>query len=58
MRIRGELGDEVTLEKGNAAVYKLHVDYSPIPNPRPGILLLVFSLALAGVGLIRRSQTP
>jgi cytochrome c len=58
MHVRGELGDQVTLDAGNAAVYKLHVAYTPIPNPRPGIFLLILSLALAAVALIRRPHSP
>ena len=58
MRVRGELGDQVTLDAGNAAVYKLRVLYTPIPNPRPGMLLLAFSLALVAVALIRRNRKP
>jgi mono/diheme cytochrome c family protein len=56
MRARGELGDEVTLDAGNAAVYKLHVTYRPTPDPRPGIFLLSFSLAIVTVALIRRGR--
>lgn len=58
MRVRGELNDQVTLDDGNAAVYKLGVSYEPVPDPRPGVSLLIFSLALVTVALIRRGHTP
>jgi cytochrome c len=58
MRARGELGNQVTLDAGNAAAYKLRVSYTPVPDPRPGISLLIVSLAVATVALIRRGQAP
>lgn len=56
MHARQELGKEVTLDRGNAAVYELHVAYVPPPDPRLGALLLVFSLGLVTVVLVRRSR--
>jgi mono/diheme cytochrome c family protein len=51
MRARGELDDQVTLNVGNASVYRLHSAYVPPPNPRPGVALLVGSLAAAAITL-------
>lgn len=58
MNVRTELGDGVTLNAGNGPIYGLHVPYRPAPNPRPGILLLAFALAMVTVALIRRNHTP
>jgi mono/diheme cytochrome c family protein len=51
MRARGELDDQVTLDTGNASVYRLHSAYVPPPNPRAGVALLVVSLAAAAITL-------
>lgn len=53
MSVRGELGHDVSLDEGNAVVYRLRSSYSPPPNPYPGILLMMFSLTVAAVLLIR-----
>ena len=53
MRARGEVDDQVTLDAGSAAVYRLHSAYRPPPNPRAGVALLTAALVAAAVTLLR-----